>query len=98
MHAACPVQAGLAAACKRQSDSTYPTCVRGHSLAASLALFGPDSAAVSWRQKRVAAGGHSLMASLAKELERLLGTTFSREARFIDADMDCTCGRTTGAL
>lgn len=58
----------------------------------SLAMkLQPGSAAMPWRQRHVLlAGGHSLMASLAKELERLLGTTFSREPRFIDADIDCT--------
>lgn len=35
---------------------------------------------------------YSLMASLAMELDRLLGETLSREVRFMDDDIDCTCG------
>lgn len=31
------------------------------------------------------------MASLAMELDRLLGETLSRDVRFIDDDIDCTC-------
>jgi hypothetical protein len=31
------------------------------------------------------------MASLAMELDRLLGETLSREVRFMDDDIDCTC-------
>ena len=41
---------------------------------------------------RDAVDRYSLMASLAMELDRLLGETLSREVRFIDDDIDCTCG------
>lgn len=34
---------------------------------------------------------YSLIATLAMELDLLLGATLSRDARFIDADIDCTC-------
>ena len=36
-------------------------------------------------------GCYSLMASLAMELDRLLGETLSRDVRFMDCDIDCTC-------